>query len=115
MWIFNGILLLVFSLALRRVFGPIVALATLLFLAIDPTVAAHLPIVMTDLAVALLSATAIVLAARAFRTWRWPDLAACAIALGFTLGAKHSAPVFCIILALAGFAFASKTKALKVL
>ena len=106
MWVFNGILLLAFSLALRRVFGPVVALGTLLFLAIDPIVAAHLPVVMTDLPIALLSATAVVLAARAFRTWSWPDLAACAIALGFTLAAKHSAPVFCIILALAGFAFA---------
>ena len=32
------------------------ALATLLFLIIDPTVAAHWPVVMTDLPVAILSA-----------------------------------------------------------
>ena len=54
MWILNSLFLLLFAFALRRTFGAIVALGTLLFLAIDPTVAAHLPVVMTDLPIALL-------------------------------------------------------------
>lgn len=66
MWTLNGLLLTLFAFAVRRVFGFGVAIGALLFLAINPTVAAHLPVVMTDLPVSLLSATAVVLAARAF-------------------------------------------------
>jgi tetratricopeptide (TPR) repeat protein len=102
MWMLNGLLLLALALALRRSFGPAVALGAVLFLAIDPTVAAHLPVVMTDLPVALLSATAVVLATRAFRSWLWPDLTLSSAALGLALGAKHSAPIFLIFLGLAG-------------
>jgi hypothetical protein len=51
-----------------------------LFLAIDPTEAARLHVVTTDLPVSLLSATAVILAIRAFQRWQWKDLAACAIA-----------------------------------
>ena len=64
MFCLNGLFLICFAFALRRVFNAPVALGALLFLVIDPTVAAHWPVVMTDLPVALLSATAIVLAAR---------------------------------------------------
>src|SRR5229473_6712417 len=102
MWALHGLLLIALALALRRSFNPAVALGTILFLAIDPTVAAHLPVVMTDLPVALLSATAVVLATRAFRAWAWPDLILCSVALGLTLGTKHSAPVFYIFLGFAG-------------
>jgi tetratricopeptide (TPR) repeat protein len=106
MWALNGLLLVLLALALRRCFGSGVALGTTLVLAIDPTVAAHLPVVMTDLPVALLSATAVVLATRAFRSWNWGDLAWCSAALGLALGTKHSAPVFTIFLGLAGCALA---------
>src|SRR5262245_30704325 len=102
MWTLNGLLLIALALALRRSFGPVVALGTILFFAIDPTTAAHLPVVMTDLPVALLSATAVVLATRAFRSWTWPDLVFCSVALGLALGTKHSAPVFYIFLGIAG-------------
>ena len=102
MWLLNGLLLLLLTIALRRSFGSGVALGTLLILAIDPTVAAHLPVVMMDLPVALLAASTVALAVRAFRTWAWTDVLLCAVALGFTLGAKHSAPVFLIIVILAG-------------
>jgi hypothetical protein len=93
MFVLNGLLLVSLAFALRRVFDARVALGALLFLVIDPTVAAHWPVVMTDLPVALLSATAIVLATRAFRDWIWTDLAACSLFLGLALAAKHSAPV----------------------
>lgn len=106
MWALNGLLLIALALALRRSFGPAVALGTILFLAIDPTIAAHLPVVMTDLPIAVLSATAVVLATRAFRLWTWPDLVFCSIALGLALGTKHSAPVFYIFLGITGCIFA---------
>ena len=98
----NGLLLLALAFALERVFDAGVSLGTLLFLAIDPTVAAHLPVVMTDLPVALLSTTAVVLAARAFRDWIWTDLAACSAFLGLALTAKHSAPIVAVAVALIG-------------
>ncbi|MFY9529330.1 MAG: phospholipid carrier-dependent glycosyltransferase [Candidatus Acidiferrales bacterium] len=102
MWTLNGLLLMVLALAVRRTFGSGVALGTMLFLAIDPTVAAHLPVVMTDLPVSLLSATAVVLAVRAFQDWTWRDLVACSIALGLALATKHSAPIFFIFVVLIG-------------
>jgi tetratricopeptide (TPR) repeat protein len=106
MWTLNGLLLIALALALRRSFGSVVTLGAMLFLAIDPTVAAHLPVVMTDLPVALLCATTVVLAARAFRSWTWPDLALCSAALGLALGTKHSAPIFYVFVALTGSVFA---------
>jgi len=106
MYALNGVLLFALAFALERVFNPGVSLGTLLFLAIDPTVAAHLPVVMTDLPVALLSTTAVVLAARAFRDWIWTDLAACSAFLGLALTAKHSAPVVLLSVALIGTALA---------
>jgi hypothetical protein len=102
MWTLNGLLLVALAFAVRRTFGPGVALGTLLFLAIDPTVAAHLPVVMTDLPVSLLSATAVVVAARGFQGWAWGDLVACSIALGLALATKHSAPIFFIFVVLVG-------------
>ena len=102
MFCLNGFFLVCFAFALRRVFNVGVALGALLFLVIDPTVAAHWLVVMTDLPVALLSATAIVLAARAFRDWIWQDLAACSLFLGLALTAKHSAPVVVVIVTVTG-------------
>jgi len=102
MFVLNGLLLMSLAFALERVFNARVALGALLFLVIDPTVAAHWPVVMTDLPVALLSATAIVLATRAFREWIGTDLAACSLFLGLGLAAKHSAPV--VLLSVASIA-----------
>jgi hypothetical protein len=93
MFILNGLLLMVLAFVLERNFGARAALGALLFLVIDPTVAANLPVVMTDLPVALLSAMAVVFATRAFLRWIWTDLAICSLFLGLDLAAKHSAPV----------------------
>jgi hypothetical protein len=41
MFLFNGLLLLLFALSVFRVFGGAVALGALVFVLIDPTVAAH--------------------------------------------------------------------------
>ncbi|MGA8598660.1 MAG: hypothetical protein WB676_28425 [Bryobacteraceae bacterium] len=104
MWALNGLLLVVLGFAVRKAFGPGVALGTIVFLAIDPTVAAHLPVVMTDLPVSLLCASAVLLTIPAFRAWRWLDLAACSLVLGLGLAAKHSGPVFLIFVILTGSA-----------
>ncbi len=102
MFALNALQLIALAFALERVFNAWVAIGTLLFLVIDPTVAAHWPVVMTDLPVALLSATAIVLATRAFRDWIWNDLAACSFFLGLDLAAKHSAPAVLLIVTVIG-------------
>jgi len=106
MFALNGLLLLALAFVLERTFNAAVAIGTLLFLAIDPTVAAHLPVVMMDLPIALLSATSVVLAARAFRQWVWTDLAACSVFLGLALTAKHSAPVVLLSVTLIGILIA---------
>jgi hypothetical protein len=106
MWMLNALLLAALTFALRRAIGSGVALGTLVFLAIDPTVAAHLPVVMTDLPVALLSATAVVLSIRAFQNWTWSDLLPCSVALGLALATKHSAPIFFIFVLLSGLLLA---------
>ena len=102
MWTFNAILLAALAFTLRRAFGPILALSVLLILAIDPTVAAHLPLVLTDLPISLLAAITIVLAGRAFYTWTWPDVALCSVSMGLAFATKHSAPAFALLLAAAG-------------
>jgi hypothetical protein len=102
MFAFNGLMLISLAFALERVFDARVALGALLFLVIDPTVAAHWPVVMTDLPVALLSAVSIVLAAQAFRDWTWTDLATCSGFLGLDLAAKHSAPAVLLSVTLTG-------------
>ena len=113
MFVLNSLLMIALAFALRRIFGEFVALGATLFLAIDPTVAAHLPVALTDLPVSLLSATTVVLAASAFRYWRWLDLAACSAALGLALGMKHSAPVFALFVALAGISLAASAPSIQ--
>lgn len=91
MFLLNGLLLLGFGLAVSRVLHPGLAIGAMAFLVIDPTVAAHLPLVLTDLPVALLSSTAFLLAFHAFRSSRLPPILLAGLVLGLALGAKHSA------------------------
>ena len=63
-------------------------------------------VVMTDLPVSLLSATAVVVAVRAFQSWAWKDLVACSVVLGLGLATKHSAPIFLLFVVLAGVVLA---------
>jgi hypothetical protein len=107
MFALNSVLMVALAFVLRRVFDAFVALGAILFLAIDPTIAAHMPIALTDLPVSLLSATAVVLGATAFQNWRWADLTACSVTLGLSLGTKHSAPVFAVLVGLAGVSLAA--------
>jgi len=93
MFALNGLLLLLITVMIRRVLGPTIALLTLAYLVIDPTVAAHLPVIMTDLPVALTSGAAMLAAVVAFRSWRPTDLLVAAGCLGLALAAKHSAVI----------------------
>jgi hypothetical protein len=102
MFALNGLLLFCFALAARRVFGDLVAIAATLFLAIDPTVAAHMPVVMTDLPVGLASGTAVLLAASAFGIWKPVDLILAALAVGVALAAKHSGIITLVAIGLIG-------------
>ncbi len=106
MFILNGILLLGFALAVWRAFGseigPMMAVGALAFLIIDPTIAAHLPVVLTDLPVALLGATAILLAWSAFRRGSKVDILLAGLALGLTLGAKHTGLIVAVAVAFLG-------------
>ncbi len=106
MFVLNALLLLFLALALSRGLGNAAALGTITFLAIDPTVAAHLPVVLTDLPVALLATTAIVFAVQAFRSGRWLDVSLAALALGLTLGAKHSGLIALVAVGTSGVAVA---------
>jgi len=90
MYLFNGLLLLLFALVTFRVFGGTVALGSLLFALIDPTVAAHWPVVMTDLPVGLLSVTSVLVCIHTLRNWSVPNLCLLAVTLGMTLSVKHS-------------------------
>jgi len=91
MWTLNGLLLAAIGLLVRQAAGFAWAAGTLGFLALEPTIGAHLPVVMTDgplaLAFVLVAVTAGLLAA----SWRWRWVAACGVAIGLALGAKHSA------------------------
>ncbi len=106
MFVLNGLLLLGFAVAVWRVLGDIMAIAATAFLAIDPTVAAHMPVVMTDLPVALLSGIALLLAVNSFRTWKPIDLVLAAVATGLTLSSKHSAVLAFITIAIVGVVMA---------
>lgn len=98
----NALLMLLFAFAVWRVFGDVMAIAATMFFAIDPTVAAHMPVVMTDLPVALCSGAAVILAAFAFSTWRPLDLTIAALVLGVALTSKHSAILAFAVIAAVG-------------
>ncbi|MEP7148847.1 MAG: hypothetical protein ABI857_08185 [Acidobacteriota bacterium] len=102
MFALNGLLLFFFGLAVRSVFGDVPSMGAVLFLAIDPTVAAHLPVVMTDLPVALASGIAALASARAFQTWKPLNLIAAALGLGVALSAKHSGIITLVAITLIG-------------
>jgi hypothetical protein len=103
MYLFNGFLLLGFALSAYRIFGGTVALGALVFALIDPTVAAHWPVVMTDLPVAILSVTSVLLRIHLLPEWKKVDLCLLAIALGLMLSAKHSGLISFGFVATLGF------------
>lgn len=105
-FVLNGFLLLGFALAVWHAFGskigPAMAVGALVFLMIDPTIAAHLPVVLTDLPVALLGSTAMLLAWTAFQRERTFDIVLAGLTLGLALGAKHTALIVVLAVAFLG-------------
>jgi tetratricopeptide (TPR) repeat protein len=100
MYTFHAVLLVVLAVLLRRLFNPAIALGALGMLLLDPTVAAHLPVVMTDLPVALFGTISVALAALVLRDGRWSDALWLGLSGGLLLATKHSAPL--IVLPIAG-------------
>jgi hypothetical protein len=93
MFAFHAILFLILAVLLRRLFNPAIAIATLCVLLIDPTVAAHMPVVMTDLPLALLGTISVALAVLVLRDGRRTDAVGLGIFSGLLLASKHSAPL----------------------
>ncbi|SEL68152.1 hypothetical protein SAMN05428989_2229 [Pseudoxanthomonas sp. GM95] len=91
MFAFNLLLLGAIALVVWRVAGLWWAAGMLAWLAVEPTIGAHLPLLMTDLPVALCLGLAAACAAWLATSWRWPAWLAFALACGLALGTKHSA------------------------
>jgi hypothetical protein len=91
MWVLNGLLLAALGFLLRRATNAAWAAGTLAFLAIEPTIGAHLPVVMTDGPLGLTFALVVVAAGLLAATWQWRWVLVFGITVGLALGAKHSA------------------------
>ncbi len=102
---FNTLLLAALTLLLWRIFGSGIALAALLLLALDPTVSAHMPVVMTDLPMALLGTISLGLTILALRYRQARDWILLGLATGLLLATKHSAPLIVLPLLLGCLAF----------
>lgn len=90
---FDTVLLGGLAVLLRRVFSPGIAVVALLLLALDPTISAHMPVMMTDLGTALLGTICCCLGVLAVRCRRWRDWVLLGVGVGLLLGTKHSAPL----------------------
>ena len=91
MWLLHGLMLFGLGLLLWRALGLAWAAGSVAYLAIEPTVAAHLPVVMTDLPLGVALLIAAVCGGLLATGWRWRWVAGFGLALGLALGAKHSA------------------------
>src|SRR5271170_3596949 len=99
MYAFHSILLVILALLLGRLFSPAIALVTLGILLLDPTIAAHMPVVMTDLPLALLGTISVAIAALLLRDGRWFDALWLGLSCGLLLTTKHSAPLIALPIA----------------
>jgi len=91
MWLFNASLLFALGLLAWRLFGPVAAAALLGLAALEPTLSAHLPLVMTDLPLALTLMLAALCAGGLAQRWCWGWALLTGIAMGLALASKHSA------------------------
>ena len=91
MWGLHGLMLLALGLLCWRALGLAWAAGTLAFLAIEPSIGAHLPVVMMDLGLGLALPIAGLCAGLLFSTWRWRWALALGVAVAVALGVKHSA------------------------
>lgn len=91
MFAFNGLLLLLAGLLVWRVFGLVAASAVLGLAALEPTLAAHMPLVMTDLPLGLTLLLAACASGLLASDWRWRSVLLTGLAMGLALSSKHSA------------------------
>ena len=91
MWGFHGLLLFAIGVLAWRLLGLPWAAGMVGFLALEPTVGAHLPVVMTDLPAALTLLFAALSLAWLLVRRDWPAALLLGLALGLALGSKHSA------------------------
>lgn len=91
MWTLHALLLAAFAVLAWRALGAVWAVGSTAFLAIEPSVGAYMPVVMTDLAVALTLLSASLALGLVLSGWRWSAVLVLGIALGLAMGAKHSA------------------------
>jgi cytochrome bd-type quinol oxidase subunit 2 len=91
MWALNTLLLLLLGAVTWHALSPAWAVGTIALLALEPTVSAHLPVVMTDLPVALTLTTTALVAGLLVTTWSWGLAVGLGLTMGLTLTTKHSA------------------------
>ncbi len=91
MWLYNGALLWVLLLLVWHLWSFPAAVVTGLFLALEPSASAHMPLVMTDLPLALALVINALCAIQFVRQWRWGWGLALALATGLALATKFSA------------------------
>lgn len=91
MFAFNGLLLLLTGLLTWRLFGAVPAVAMVGLVALEPTLSAHMPLVMTDLPLALTLMLAACCAGLLASDWRWRSALLTGLAMGLALATKHSA------------------------
>ena len=90
-YLLSALMLLGVGLLAWRALGPAWAAGLLAFLAIEPTFSAHMPLVMTDLPLALTLLMAALAAGIACTTWQWRWMIGLGVTLGLAFAAKHSA------------------------
>ncbi len=100
MTLMNTLLLALLAVAIWRTLGPVVAAGALAFLAIDPSVAANIPVVMTDLPIALAGTAAALFTVAALVRRSGVDLALAILSFAIAVGSKHSGPIVAVALVL---------------
>ncbi len=91
MYLLSTLLLLGVALMTWRTLGLGWAIGTTAFLALEPTVGAHMPVVMTDLPVALTLLLSALAAGMLVDRWQWRWVAGLGAAMGMAMATKHSA------------------------
>lgn len=87
----NAVLLMALALVCWRALGLAVAVVLLALVLVEPTLLAHLPLVMTDLPVALTLLLAAVACGMFVWRWQWRWALGAGVAIGLALASKHSA------------------------
>ena len=91
MYSFHFVLGLLIAILLWHIFGFNWALITIIWLALEPTIGAHQPLVFTDLPLTYTLILTALTAGKLCYDWSWKWVIAFGFAAGGTLAAKHSA------------------------